>query len=859
MLTLAASTAHAQSCGPDPLAGRALYLRGSFNAWNATDAQRMAWACDRWSVVTRLPAGEQAFKFGDEGWSAEADFGAASPDATRALLKSRGGVREFNRRFAAGTYRISLTMNHELRIETCPAEAAPLGATTLYLRGTMNNWAALDEFAFRFSCDAYYLNVKLDGRHEFKIADAAWTGATSYGAGQGAYLQEGGGNLARAFAGEHTLRLAWAGGRPELSIGPRTFADPQLQAVADPVARSLAFDSRALVHKAPFGAVVAGSELRFALDALPGIERLTLVVEKRRLEGNQEVLEYTELARVPMRRSPAASPAEAGRERWQASHRFGEVGVYGYWFEAEIGGRRYVVQNNRHPLHWTREKGTGGAAEVAELPAARGTIRRFRQTVYAADFKVPDWAADAVYYYIFPERFRNGDKTNDPQPGVAKYHDGTVERHAKWSEPPFKPGDGRGDDRHNNDFFGGDLAGIVDKLDYIRDLGANTIYMTPVFRAASNHKYDTADYKQIDPGFGSNADFERLTREAARRGMRVIPDASLNHVGQDSRYFDRFGNFAGGDAGPPQVSSSPRGGGSGADRPWGRRESGAFEGGRINAASPYFGWFSFDATQREPDKQYKGWVGIADLPELNKASPEFRRFAYRERDSVMKFWLDRGAAGWRMDVAPWVPDDFWREWRAEIKRHRPDALTVAETWFDSSKYFLGDMFDSTMNYVFRNAVLAWAAGGSAREMVEHLEAIREAYPPQAFHALMNLLSTHDAPRALHQFGWHEDTRDPARIAEAKRRLVLAAFFQMTYPGAPAIYYGDEVGVTGGEDPYNRATYPWADEGGSPDMALHAEFAKLVALRNAHAILRRGELLAPLHVDEHVVVLARRLG
>jgi glycosidase len=226
----------------------------------------------------------------------------------------------------------------------------------------------------------------------------------------------------------------------------------------------------------------------------------------------------------------------------------------------------------------------------------------------------------------------------------------------------------------------------------------------------------------------------------------------------------------------------------------------------------------------------------------------------------MKLWLDRGASGWRMDVAPWVPDDFWREWRAAIKAHRPDAITIAETWFDASKYFLGDMFDSTMNYIFRNAVLEYAAGGNAKVLVANLELMREAYPPQAHSALMNLLSTHDAARALHQFGYHDDGKDtPAGIAAAKQRLLLAVFLQMTYPGAPTIYYGDEVGVTGGDDPFNRATYPWADLGGKPDTALLAEFKKLTKLRHDHPILRRGELLAPLHVDEHVVVFARRLA
>ena len=250
---------------------------------------------------------------------------------------------------------------------------------------------------------------------------------------------------------------------------------------------------------------------------------------------------------------------------------------------------------------------------------------------------------------------------------------------------------------------------------------------------------------------------------------------------------------------------------------------------------------------------------MVDLPELDKSSASFRRFAYGDDDSVMKTWLDRGAAGWRMDVAPWVPDDFWREWRLAIKQHSPDALTVAETWFDASKYFLGDTFDSTMNYIFRDAVLAYAKGGDARVASDVLEYLRESYPPQSLHALMNLLSTHDVARSLHLFGYTSESASPAQVALAKQRLRLAAFFQMVYPGAPAIYYGDEVGVTGGEDPFNRATYPWPDRGGKPDLELLADYRQLVALRKANPVLSRGELLAPLHVDQHVIVLGRRDG
>jgi hypothetical protein len=287
--------------------------------------------------------------------------------------------------------------------------------------------------------------------------------------------------------------------------------------------------------------------------------------------------------------------------------------------------------------------------------------------------------------------------------------------------------------------------------------------------------------------------------------------------------------------------------------------NGAFQGGKINKQSLYADWYTLDASQTDPAKQYKGWTDVADLPELNKASRGWRDFAFGAKDSVMKTWLDRGAAGWRMDVAPWVPDDFWREWRGSIKTHKPDALTVAETWFDASKYFLGDMFDSTMNYIFRNTVLDYAAGGKARSLYPNIEHIREAYPPQAFYALMNLLSSHDQARALHQFGWHGDTTDARTIAEARQRLKLAVLFQMTFPGSPTVYYGDEVAVTGGDDPYNRATYPWADQGGKPDADMLATFKQLIGLRNQHAVLRRGTIDAPLFLDDHAIVLLRRHG
>lgn len=741
-------------------------------------------------------------------------------------------------------------LNHSALVNAAPTcTPAPLGKSELFLRGTMSNWVAKDEYEFRYLCDAYYLNIKLDGRHEFKIAEESWRDASTIGKPAApaqatpasienqlpaALALEAGGisNVTYTFAGAQTIRLAFAdkASQPILSIGAQSMPDPLPRIVSDKLALSLRHDSRQLTDKSPFGAVKAGSKVTFGLSSLPGIQKLTLVIEKRKLEGDQEVLEYTEVARLPMQ---ATAPDKAGLIHWKTAYQFNDVSVYGYYFETRIGDKTYVVQNNKEAIYWTREKGANGLGLVDEKPVSSKRIRRFRHTVYSADFVVPGWAKDVVYYYIFPDRFRNGDSSNAPKPGVNTYQDQPIEFHSNWLDKPYLSGTGDGSDKvYSNDFFGGDIAGIIEKLDYIADLGANTLYITPMFTASSNHKYDTADYKNIDPSFGKNDDFTRLTVEAAKRGIRVILDTSLNHTGSDSMYFDRFAKYD---------------------------SKGAFRGAKVQADSPYANWYSFDSKQNDPNKQYKGWTGVLDLPELNKASPEYRRFAFGDKDSVTRLWLDRGAAGWRMDVAPWVSDDFWRGWRKVVKQQKPDAMTIAETWFDASKYLLGDTFDSVMNYIFRNTILDYAAGGKANALYHNIELIREAYPPQAFYAMMNLLSTHDQPRSLHHFGYVSETTDQATIATAKQRQRLAMFFQMMFPGSPTIYYGDEVALTGGEDPFNRAAYPWADRGGKPDLQMLSDVKTMLKVRKDNAVIRHGSIAAPLFIDEHVIVLARQLG
>jgi cyclomaltodextrinase / maltogenic alpha-amylase / neopullulanase len=832
----------AASCKPNPFGTRDLYLRGSFNSWTAEDKFRFAYACDRFELVTTIN-GKHEFKVADDEWWKDADFGrAAASTQPPWILTARGSGIEHQ---FSGTHRFTLNMTDDtkptLSISTCPAP--PLGETTLYLRGGMNNWVILDEYAFEYRCDGYYLNLNASGVHEFKIGDVAWTGSTSFGAPPGrgmltlaqdksvnvARASDGGevGHFAFDFNGEHTVKLTLPDGKPQLTIGAKSFVSSAAKPVTNKVALSLRHDSRNTAYKTPFGAITAGSAVDFSLDAIAGVTRANLVIEKRRLEGNQEVLEYTEVARVPMQVT-----REGTQERWRARHQFAEPNVYGYYFEVDIGKETFIYQNNRDTIYWTREKGSNGLGLVEEKPANAKRIRRLRVTVFDKNFTTPDWARDVVYYYIFPERFRNGNPANDPKVGVTKYHDKQIEFHQNWLDKPYRANTGDGSDPYyNNDFFGGDLAGIIEKLDYIKDLGANTIYMTPIFHAVSNHKYDTADYKNIDPHFGTNADFSRLTAEAQKRGIRVLLDTSLNHTGSDSIYFDRFGNF---------------------------KSRGAFEGAAIRKDSPYASWYTFNDKESNPDNQYTGWVGVRDLPEINKASPAFREFAFGAKDSVMKMWLDRGAAGWRMDVAPWVPDDFWRPWRRAIKTHKPDALTIAETHFDSAKFFLGDTFDGTMNYIFRNTVLDYAGGAKAPSVYHNMELMRELYPPQSLFVNMNLISSHDVPRALHEFGYVDDKATAAVIATAKQRLKLATFLQMTLPGAPAVYYGDEVGLPGGPDPFNRAGYPWADKGGKPDLALLAETKQLIKMREQHAVLRRGSFSAPAYMDDNVIAHVREL-
>lgn len=403
---------------------------------------------------------------------------------------------------------------------------------------------------------------------------------------------------------------------------------------------------------------------------------------------------------------------------------------------------------------------------------------RFQITVYGENYASPDWVKNAVIYQIFPDRFNRAGDT--PFHGIKR----------EWGEEPFYRPDQFGGEYLSNDFFGGNFDGIREKLPYLKDLGITAIYLNPIGKAFSNHRYDTGDYEIPDETLGTVKDFEKLSKEAKKLGIRIILDGVFSHTGADSKYFNKYGNFDG---------------------------IGAYQ----SEKSPYFSWYNFT---KFPEK-YESWWGFDTLPNVNELDGNFTKFIASGKDSVIRKWLRRGASGLRLDVADELPDGFIKILRDAIKDENPDAYLVGEVWEDASNkvsygeqraFLLGAELDSVMNYVFREAVLSFLTGGDARLFSMRLHSLMENYPAQSLYSAMNLISSHDVPRALTVLSDSPDFRTLTRQAQhdfvipedkkelAKRRMVLAIALQMTLPGAPTVYYGDENEMFGYADPFNRA-------------------------------------------------------
>ena len=461
-----------------------------------------------------------------------------------------------------------------------------------------------------------------------------------------------------------------------------------------------------------------------------------------------------------------------------------------------------------------------------------GEPESFQITLYDPAYKTPEAFHGANIYQIFPDRFRHA-----PTKAVDDRKDRYV--HKNWDEELLGVGDLRGGKYQELDFYGGTLTGIQEKLPYLKDMGIDIIYLNPIFRARSNHRYDTGDYTQVDPLCGTNTEFTELCEAAKKLGIRVMLDGVFSHTGEDSVYFNHFGHY-------PTL--------------------GAYQG----QSSPYYDWYTFNHYPED----YKAWWGILSLPELRKDNPEYQKFMFQPHEGVVPRWIEAGSCGWRLDVADELPVDFLRKLRAAAKAADPEAVVLGEVWEDASNkvaygetrcYCTGDTLDSVMNYPVREAILNFVMGKtSASTFVRLIHHQEEVYPAQFRYVLMNLVGSHDRCRALNILAGREcqelskaDQQHVHLNVEeyelAVRRYKLCIDLLCALPGCATVYYGDEVGLTGCHDPWNRRAFPWGRE----DKSLQKYVANKLRHRQESDLLRLGycDIEAP---DDDTLLITRRM-
>jgi len=486
-----------------------------------------------------------------------------------------------------------------------------------------------------------------------------------------------------------------------------------------------------------------------------------------------------------------------------------QAGLYWYWF----------AFNTRHGTIYLDRNG-----QSTDISAP------YQLTVFenSARNNAPSWLQGGIVYQIMVDRFFR------PTGSVFTPSRDFSTLHSDWYDTPEYMPDEQGRIR-NCDFFGGTLRGVCEKLPYLQSLGVTAIYLNPIFEAASNHKYDTADYNRIDPAFGTERDFKELIESARTCGMRIILDGVFNHTGDDSVYFNKYGFYPG---------------------------LGAYQ--SIN--SPFYSWFSF---QEWPDL-YTSWWGIRTLPTLNKECGEFIDYLTGS-DGIIAKWTRLGISGWRLDVVDELPDKVLAPICKSIKRENKDAMIIGEVWEDASnkiaydvrrRYFQGGQLDSVTNYPIRSAIIQYIAQRDASVLLRELLRQQQNYPEHILNSLLNILGTHDTARIMTVFGYPSlpGTREEmsklwlegSAYENAKTLVKIAAALQYTLPGVPCVYYGDEAGMQGGSDPFNRACFPWDRE----DTELTAYYARLGELRHELTALGNG-VFEPVYAYGGVFAFIRR--
>lgn len=539
------------------------------------------------------------------------------------------------------------------------------------------------------------------------------------------------------------------------------------------------FNSRSGLDKLPFGAVKSGETVRVGLRTACALKAKNVrLVLRSDADGTETELPLEKVW------------SEKGFDRFEGGFRAGLPGLWWYGFRLKTAeGSRVVSKSD-----------TGTALTAAEP-------QFWQLSVYASNYNTPEWIMGGVFYQIFVDRFHKAGNCPVRPGGIARKDWGGVPKYAPDADGVTR----------RNDFFGGNLGGVIEKLPYLAELGVTCIYLNPIFDASSNHKYDTGDYMKIDPAFGDEETFQKLCAEAGKRGIRVILDGVFNHTGDDSKYFNKYGHYD---------------------------SVGAYQ----SEDSPYYDWFSFSDW---PEK-YDAWWGIPSLPQVQKENMAFRDFICG-KGGVLQKWTALGASGWRLDVVDELSSGMVEAIRARVKAEKPDALLIGEVWEDASNkiayserrhYFEGAELDGTMNYPFRTAILNYARTGDANALREAVETVVENYPKPALDCLMNSLSTHDTWRILTLLSGAEwESRDvratakltPEQLQKAKALNRVATLLQFTLPGVPCVYYGDEAGLEGCEDPFSRRCYPWGHE----DAEMLDWYKALIRLRRENEVFAGG--------------------
>ena len=536
------------------------------------------------------------------------------------------------------------------------------------------------------------------------------------------------------------------------------------------------YNSKLSQFKTPFGTLRPGETCTMHIQIPCSCQTVHVEVRLLREDGK------------PYLNVPMAKTAETALyETWTAAFALDEPDLYFYFFQITTKNESFRLL----------KQGDDTNMEEGDW---------WQVSVIAEEFAVPSALEGAVMYQIFPDRFAKA--------GQADLHDKLQPYwiHSNTHDVPVWQPNERGEVT-NNDFFGGNFAGMCEKLDYLHDLGVEVLYLNPIFMAWSTHRYDTYDYARIDPMLGTEDDFRHFCNEAHERGMKVILDGVFSHVGDRSPYFQ-------------SAISDPN--------------------------SPYRSWFQF---QHYPDR-YTSWWGITTLPCVNKMDPGFLDYLIDGPYSIAVRWLMAGADGWRLDVVDELPDEFVLRLRRRIRQVKPGAILIGEVWEDASnkiaydrrrRYFVDNELDGVMNYPLQKAIFRYVRReNDGAEFGQQVMTLAENYPPHVLNACMNLLSTHDTPRAINALlDPHDGSRDdlarrhfsPEQITWGKELLRLAAFLQFTMPGAPCIYYGDEAGMTGYRDPFNRAFYPWGEE----DVNLQAFYRALARLKRENRALKTGRV------------------